>query len=240
MGPVAVVLALLVAQAHDANDLARKFFEAGEQNYAAGRYPDAINNYRRAHELSGKPELLFNLANAHERNGTYAEAARALSEYVVHAPSWDRVALEQRIASLKARAEAQEGQRTELEELRAYRARTSTRLRLIDQEEGTSSWPAYAVAGVGAGLLIASLVTGLLAQRSGRQAEDGCREGASGTLCISSAAPALDEERRFSLASDVLLGLGLAAGATAGVLFWTYARSPEGEHVAMVGVSGAF
>ena len=46
---------------------ARKNFEAGQVAFAAGRYQSADENFRRAYELSGRPELQYNIALAADR-----------------------------------------------------------------------------------------------------------------------------------------------------------------------------
>jgi tetratricopeptide (TPR) repeat protein len=46
---------------------ARGLFEAAKAAFAEGRFGDALRYFQEAHELSGRPELLFNIGNAAER-----------------------------------------------------------------------------------------------------------------------------------------------------------------------------
>lgn len=230
----------------DGQGLARRFFEAGEQNYAAGRYAEAVRNYRRAYELSGRPQLLFNLANAHERQGEYEAAARELSQYLssLEQPR-ERVAIEQRIDSLERRFQAQQRLREELASLRDYRRRTEPELLRL-RPRGPPQWPAWLTAGVGVAILGASLATGLAANSAGQRAEADCVSAPGGrSLCSVDARSALDEERTLSTASDVLLATGLTTVAAGGVWLFVNATSDgpgsqRGAAGVAVGVQGVF
>ncbi len=57
---------------------ARELYLQGDREYQAGRYEQAVAAFQEAYRLSGRPLLLFNLANAYERLGRYAEALEAL------------------------------------------------------------------------------------------------------------------------------------------------------------------
>lgn len=46
---------------------ARALFEAGVVAFEAARYADALDYYQRAYELSGRPELLYNIGTAADR-----------------------------------------------------------------------------------------------------------------------------------------------------------------------------
>jgi tetratricopeptide (TPR) repeat protein len=50
-----------------ADDQARGLFQAGSTAFDAGRYEDALRYFTEAHELSGRPALLFNMGAAAER-----------------------------------------------------------------------------------------------------------------------------------------------------------------------------
>ncbi len=238
----AVAVTFTATPTEDGSRLARRFFEAGEQNYAAGRYSEAIKNYERAYELSRRDALLFNLANAYERNGNYDPAADVLQRFLTSAPAVDRVALEQRIDSLRARARSRAEEQAELEELRAYQTWAEQRLREVaPAPPGRPKWPGLLVGGVGVAMLGASLVTGIAALSAGDQAETDCLNRPGGTvLCDREARDALREEANLGSASDVLLGAGLAAVTTAGVLLWFSSRPQAEGSATVIGVRGAF
>src|SRR5688572_14255342 len=56
----------------------RTHFEAGASYYDQGRYEDAAREFREAFELSGRPEMLINIAHALERAGHVHDAVRSL------------------------------------------------------------------------------------------------------------------------------------------------------------------
>lgn len=61
---------------------ARADYADGERHYAAGRYRESVAAFEAALAASGRADLYFNLANAHERLGDRARAAELLELYV--------------------------------------------------------------------------------------------------------------------------------------------------------------
>src|SRR5260221_8216145 len=59
---------------------AHDLFVKGDAAYAEARYEDALASFREAYELSGRPQLLFNIANALERLGKLPEAVDNLGK----------------------------------------------------------------------------------------------------------------------------------------------------------------
>ena len=81
---------------------ARRQFALGLEDYQAGRLQDALVRFRRAHALSGAPELLYNLATVLERLRQDAEALERYEQYLEARPeSEDRAAIEARIRMLR-------------------------------------------------------------------------------------------------------------------------------------------
>ena len=73
------------AEAHDAPaavELARAQYKRAEACYAAGDYPCATQGYRAAYDYSHRPELLFNLAQAHRRGGNIKEALESYQSFL--------------------------------------------------------------------------------------------------------------------------------------------------------------
>src|SRR5690349_15501901 len=81
---------------------ARRLYVEGNEHYEAGRYTLAAERFVKAYELSGKPALLFNLANTYERAGDYEKAAHYLRMYIDGGEVHD-------IAAVKARLQRQIG-----------------------------------------------------------------------------------------------------------------------------------
>lgn len=81
---------------------ARSLFEAGAIAYRDGHFADAEQNFRRAYELSGRPELLFNIGTAAERARHDREAIEAYEEFLRRVPETEhRARVETRLRSLR-------------------------------------------------------------------------------------------------------------------------------------------
>lgn len=105
-----LVLPGAVAAAQEGTEAARVEFEAAVEAYDRGAYEQAEVGFRRAHELSGHPDLLYNVYLAAERSGHLSAAAEALESYLAEGEMSDgrREAFEQRLTRLRARMEAAE------------------------------------------------------------------------------------------------------------------------------------
>jgi tetratricopeptide (TPR) repeat protein len=107
-----VLLACLVVPSPAAcqDALARTHFEAGTSYYEAGDYEDALREFQRAHDLSQRPELLYNLSLCHQQLGAFGEAARLLERYLEEAVDVPhRPNLERRLRNLRQRAAEEQG-----------------------------------------------------------------------------------------------------------------------------------
>lgn len=83
---------------------ARSLFEAGVSAYDNGRYRDALDHFTRAHELSGRPKMLYNIAQAADRLRMDASALAALRAYREQVPDADnRAQVDNRIRALEAK-----------------------------------------------------------------------------------------------------------------------------------------
>jgi tetratricopeptide (TPR) repeat protein len=81
---------------------ARALFEAGVEAYNAARYDRALDYFRRAHELSRRPQLLYNLGLAADRLGSAAVAIEAYERYLRELPNAaERDAVLERIERLR-------------------------------------------------------------------------------------------------------------------------------------------
>lgn len=68
--------------ASPSDDVARSLFDAGAIAYSEGRYGDALELFERSHALSQRPELLYNIALAHDRLRHDREALEAFRAYL--------------------------------------------------------------------------------------------------------------------------------------------------------------
>lgn len=81
---------------------ARALFSAGEVAYSAGRYEDALERFSSAYELSGRPELLYNIGLSADRLRRDEDALEAFEGYLEAVPdSPHRAVVESRVASIR-------------------------------------------------------------------------------------------------------------------------------------------
>lgn len=93
------------------DDEARTLFKAATIAYADGRFDDAVEHFRRAYELSERPELLFNIGAAAERLGRDRAAVEAYRAYLDKVPDAEnRRFAESRIEILRERLGRQEAE----------------------------------------------------------------------------------------------------------------------------------
>jgi tetratricopeptide (TPR) repeat protein len=93
--------------AHD--EEARARFSAARLAYADGRFDDALEDFKRAYQLSGRPALLFNIASASDRLRRDQDALEAYEGYLAKVPDVDnRRFVESRIALLRERVADEE------------------------------------------------------------------------------------------------------------------------------------
>jgi opacity protein-like surface antigen len=86
---------------------ARELFEKGREAYSDGRYRDAWANFHDAYQLSGRPELLFNIGQTADRLGQENDAVKAFSMYLERLPAApNRRDVENRVRALQDRLAA--------------------------------------------------------------------------------------------------------------------------------------
>lgn len=84
-----VVAALITAttietSAQTALEQARILFDAGAQAFAAGRYNEAVESFKEAYALSGKPQAVFSLAQAERRLYLVSNDPQHLHSAIAH------------------------------------------------------------------------------------------------------------------------------------------------------------
>ncbi|MEM1416369.1 MAG: tetratricopeptide repeat protein, partial [Myxococcota bacterium] len=192
---------------------ARELFIVGDELYAQGRYDEAIAAFEEAYELSPRPLLLFNLANAQERAGRWEAARASLERYLPDAPARERGAVEMRITSLERRIERLERLRDEGDAPDPEVVAPAEPEPEPDPEpaERRRSAPGLALTLAGGAVLATGAVLGGLALGARGNVDDACQdvEGA-GRLCPSSVRSDADRDRAFSISADVLMGAGAA------------------------------
>ena len=88
-----------------ADDQARIHFQAGTNYFQIADYESALREYRRAHDLTGRVPLLYNIYLCHERLGDVAHAVEALQRFLDDSPEdlSERATLEQRLQTMRQR-----------------------------------------------------------------------------------------------------------------------------------------
>lgn len=198
---------------------ARELYILGDEFYANGRYEAAEEAFAEAYRLSGRPLLLFNLANAQERSGRWREAADNLRSYREHAPEEELSALDARIGALERRiadrdAESRDEPVVVIQHESADLPRLTTEALAQPRPPLRPERILLPSAGV---LALASLGLGLRVRSVRADVRQACvREGGQ-RLCLPSAEGAITRDRRLSLAADLL---GAASLATAALGVW--------------------
>jgi tetratricopeptide (TPR) repeat protein len=97
---IVLALTLAAATAHatpSQEELARSHFVAGEQEYARGRWREALHEFQLGYALSPRPEFLINFAQVYRKLGDYDAAARECQRYLATAPPSDLAAQAERL-----------------------------------------------------------------------------------------------------------------------------------------------
>lgn len=212
-----------VTPAADDMEAAKAHFAAGSAYYEQADYTDAVKEFNEAYRLSKRTDLLYNIAVCYERLNDYDNAIATLRRYLTEKPNApDRVTIESRIQNLQKAKEAQPapGQPAP----KPVTAPVSSVGATPPPSERPARWwlSGTAVGAAGVAVLAASLGTGLAAHSLYEDLSSKCQN--------QSCPPdrTLENEqkkgRALAVASDVLLGVGVAAVATGVVLLIVKSR----------------
>lgn len=220
----------------DSDEQARSLYLRGDRLYSEGRYEEATAAFQESYDLSGRPGLLFNIANAYERLGQLEEALQALQRFAPDAPEHQRATVNTRISNIEERLREQDEARraAEVETEVAAPVPPAADVTLAEPAPASSSaakpvgivFIALGTAAVGGGLAAA-----LLARSSRGDLDDACM----GSLCPASAADDFDAEKRRALAADILL-FGGGALVVGGIIALIVSPSSD-DGVARIDVS---
>ena len=155
---------------------AKKHFAAGTRAYAAGEFEAALKRFRRAYELTGSPDLLYNIATVSDRMRLDEEALEAYEGYLKARPSSaDREHVESRIDVLRTSLESK--RRSELDaEIEARKAAIEAAARVkaerpLTQYVGPGPGP-WITIGVGSASVLTGAVLFGLGQRDQNSVEN--------------------------------------------------------------------
>lgn len=197
------------------DERAKAHFRVGQSLYSAGRFNEAAEEWEKAFELSQRSELLYNVYVAYrDAANSTDKAIGALRRYLElgQIEATQRLQLEARLRALEE-AQAQNAQAA-TEPVAATEAAPSTStvddnvVIATTDERGESKLLPIVLMSTGGALLVASVVTGLMANGVESKLEDNCEND----LCP----PAFDLEGERSK-GNTLIALNAITGIT-GVL----------------------
>ncbi|MEM9190017.1 MAG: tetratricopeptide repeat protein [Myxococcota bacterium] len=216
-----LALAQAEEEAQSDDERARELYLRGDRLYAEGLYEEAVAAFDEAHALTGRPLLLFNLANAHERLGNLEEAISLLRRYAPDAPEYEHDTIARRIRNLERRIEeagANEIGGPDLSTEQDINAIEDSLTRApppaeSEQESSGVSIPGVVFLSVGIAALVAGGIFGGLALGKGSDLDDECL----GQVCSEASRGLVDDQQTFALVADIgfivggigsLVGLG--------------------------------
>jgi tetratricopeptide (TPR) repeat protein len=247
---LASVMTIPAAKAQTAQDTdaeARGLFLAGQAAFATSRYDDALRYFRQSYELSGRPQLLYNIAVAADRLRRDDEALAAFEQFLRDAPADapQRRDVEARIPVLReAVARAREAVATDTPEATVPNERTeaSDETATDDSSDGgvlTNPPPAsdrhrsvapWVLTGAGAAVAVGGVLSFALGRRDAARVTD-ASDGASWSS-VEGAASRARPEMNIGLA---LMGIGVA-GAAIGIT-WAIVGKHDDEQSATAELS---
>jgi tetratricopeptide (TPR) repeat protein len=211
------------AQTQADEEAAKAHFLAGSAYYEQANYNDAVKEFLEAHRLSKRPDLLYNISVCYERLGRWDDAIASLQQYLTERPDApDRAVIESRVTNYQTRRDQ------ELARVVAAPPPIAAAPPTVAPapRRHVASW---IVGGIGAGLLVAALGTGVTAHLTYNDLFTKC----GGTVC-SGDQTLRDEEsfgRALTISTDVLLAVGGATLIAGIILFIVEARKkPPAAH----------
>lgn len=216
----AVVLCLLAAsvasaQPDEPEDEAKRLFTSGRAAFEQGRFEDALHDFEASYASSGRAQLLYNIAQCHDRMRKDRAAIDAFERYLAAAPDADnRAAVEARLALLRAAVVQADAPQPEVPVISTPSPSPPPRQRQEQRKARVLPTGPMLTLGAGFGVAASGGVLMILGQR-GRHDVEQARDGISyGALRNQ-----LDKAEHEWLAGQVLVGVGAAVMVAAGAWF---------------------
>ena len=215
---------------------AKEAFDTGTRAYADGEFETALASFERAYELTGSPDLLYNIATVSDRMRRDVDALQAYEGYLEARPkSSDREHVESRIAVLRDAIEAR--RRAELQaEIEARNAAVQAAARVkaerpLTEYVGPGPGP-WITIGVGSAALVTGAVFVGLGQRDQKKVEN-APAGSSYSLVQEMA----DRGPKRSKAGVALMAVG-GAGIIGGLIWQLTGGHEEAIPEVSIGPTG--
>ncbi len=208
---------------------AKRYFDDGADAYRQGNYEAAIKAWEKSYELSQKPLIFENLANAWERVGDAKKARDYLAKWREVAPPEERELLDVRIRNLSARVQREEEAAAQVAAAQAARE-AQLRASLAEaQAPDQRPWlPGAIVGGAGVLAVIAGVSVDAAASKD-RPGAGACKNVGGQNLCMTSAEGAITQSNRMAIAGDVTWIVGAAAVAAGAVLVVVRRPAPQAK-----------
>lgn len=208
---------------------AEELYRNGERLYTEGSYESAILAFQESYELSKEPQLLYNIGNAHERLGDFANSRRYLDQYRAFAPEKEREALSRRIQALDQRQREKEQKERDAAAANQANPQPNPQPNPVtappanptedkappkkDRIYGPAAIALTAGVVVGLGLLVGF---GVKANGQKKDALDQCMDAGEGRFCSAAGQDALDGRKTSALIADI--GVAVAAASAIGLV----------------------
>lgn len=213
-----VLLFVLRADAKPGDDArAREYYSLGVREFERGEYLAALRQFDAADKIAPRAEVHYNIALCLEKLGRFPEAVERYRAYQRAAPNAANL---DEVASAIETLERLEAQRTALAAQQAVVAAPPP------PEPPPVSWPrrhraSLVVGAITVATFAAMIGTGVTAQ--GKFDDARCNDRTK--QCADTGA--LDSSHRLAIATDALLGVGVAAAAVTVVLFVLEVKLPH-------------
>lgn len=200
------------------DELARRHFESGAAYFEQAEYESALREFRKAYELSSRPEILINVATVQERLGDLRAAIAALDEYLQLKPEPEQNGtIRLRRDNLQKRLDEQAPPAVEPEPP-ATAAPASTPI--AEEPQSPNRIPAYVLFTVAGASAAGAVLTGVFANAEFQDLKDRCAPNCSDGDVGSA--------RTLSTVSTILTGAAVVS-AGLGVVFWLNADDEGGQ-----------
>lgn len=236
-----VMLWAMVAQAQGDLARAKSHYKAAAAQYQKGRYTEAIREFEESYRLSRRPDILYNLAQCHDKLGDVEKTVEYLRRYLRDQPTasdreqvgaWlanrERALAEQRATAARAEADKQAAEQRAREAEAAARAvRVAAVVPAPPPKPGRSA-AGWAVPVTTAGVAVALLaVGGAYGGIAMQKQDDASRNCGPGDVCT----PEGVKQRSDAIsAANFATGFIIAGGVAlvaAGTLWFLLRPRPE-------------
>ncbi len=215
---------------------AKKAFAVGTRSYSHGDFQSALASFRRAYELTGSPDLLYNIATVSDRMRRDEDALEAYEGYLEARPkSVDQEHVASRIDVLRAAIEARRRAALDAEiEARSAAIEAAARVkaeRPLTQHVGPGPGPWITISIGGAALVSGAVLAGL-----GQRDQKSVQNAAPGST-YSMVEEMASRGPRRTTAGVALMGLG-AAGVIGGIIWQLTGGHEESMPEVSIGPTG--